>query len=70
MEHELKGDLSWEWLEVIWGGELGDQFASVCNIDLLFQQSWTQVEVETSLKVFLDEVLVHGNLPERFELLR
>ena len=62
MKVELNGDLGWEWFQVVWRGQLGDELAWIGDIDLFPEQPRAQVQVETAFEVLSNQLLVAGDL--------
>ena len=69
MEDEIDGNLYREGLKVVRRRHLGNQLARVRHIDLFPEETWTKVKIETSFKVFADEVLVKWNLSQSLKFL-
>ena len=59
-----------EWFEIRWLWELRDKFRGILNIYFLFQYSRAKIEIETSLKVLSNQVLIERDFAEGFKFLR
>ena len=70
MEDKIDGNLYREGFKVVRRRHFGNQLARVRHVDLFPKETWTKVKIETSFKVFADEVLVKRNLSQGFKFLR
>ena len=69
MENKVERHLGRERLKVLWRWQLWDKSVGITDVDLLLEKSWTQVEVQASLEVLLDQILIERHLSKRVNLL-